>query len=143
MPSSHAQFVSFFAVSMALFLLVRHDPYRKSSSSTHIPTSKWERLVLSAAISLGAAAVAVSRIYLNYHTQKQVAVGCVAGALCSVAWFILTVCLRRWGVLDSALNSSIARFCRIRDLVVNEDFVDAGWERWQKSLKQKRAEKDT
>jgi dolichyldiphosphatase len=29
------------------------------------------------------------------------------------------------------LDTSIAKFFRLRDLVVGEDLVDAGWERWQ------------
>lgn len=137
MPSSHAQFVSFFAISMLLFLLVRHNPHAPHASTTHIPTSFVERSLLALLILAGAAAVAQSRIYLNYHTPKQVSVGCIAGAVCAVGWFIVTTYLRHAGWLDWALDMSIPRYFRMRDLVVNEDLVDAGWERWQ-TRRQKR-----
>lgn len=137
MPSSHAQFVSFFAISMLLFLLVRHNPHAPHASTTHIPTSFVERSLLALLILAGAAAVAQSRIYLNYHTPKQVLVGCIAGAVCAIGWFIVTTYLRHAGWLDWALDMSIPKYFRMRDLVVNEDLVDAGWERWQ-TRRQKR-----
>lgn len=131
MPSSHAQFVSYFAVSLTLFLLLRHNPHAPNTSTTHIPTSTFERLALSVLVIAGAAAVAQSRIYLNYHTEKQILVGCVVGVLFAVFWYLFTTYLRRSGWLDWVLDTSIAKFFRLRDLVVTEDLVDAGWERWQ------------
>ncbi|PNS14435.1 hypothetical protein CAC42_3721 [Sphaceloma murrayae] len=131
MPSSHAQFVAFWAVSLTLFLLVRHNPHVSNASTTHIPTKLWERLLLSLAIVGGAAAVAQSRIYLNYHTPKQVLVGCLVGTAIAVGWFGVTSYLRHSGLLDWVLDLELVRFFRIRDLIVNEDLVDAGWERWQ------------
>lgn len=139
MPSSHAQFAAFFAVSITLFLLLRHKPHAPGASSTHIPTSLLERVALSLLVIAGAVAVAGSRIYLNYHTSKQVLVGCIAGTVIAIGWFIVTTWLRHAGWLDWALDLSIVRYFRIRDLVVNEDLVDAGWERWQ-NRKRSRAE---
>merc|ERR1712187_1077113 len=60
MPSSHAQFVAFFAVYMGLFLLFRHSPNSQNQGTIF-------RIIASFGISLGATAVAVSRIYLTYH----------------------------------------------------------------------------
>lgn len=131
MPSSHAQFVAYFCVSLTLFLLVRHNPHAPGASSTHIPTSFFERLALSVLVIGGAFAVAESRIYLNYHTPKQVFVGCIAGAAFAIVWFAITTYSRHVGWIDYALDNPIARYFRMRDLVVNEDLVDAGWERWQ------------
>lgn len=131
MPSSHAQFVSFFAVSLTLFLLMRHNPHTPHASSTHIPTSFVERLALSVLVVGGAISVAQSRIYLNYHTEKQVLVGCAAGAVFAVVWFLFTALLRHYGWVEWGLETKIAQYFRMRDLVVNEDLVDAGWERWQ------------
>lgn len=138
MPSSHAQFVAFFSVSLTLFLLVRHNPHAPGASSTHIPTSFIQRLALSLLVLGGAAAVAESRIYLSYHTPRQVIAGCIAGAVLAVAWFAVTTWLRHTGWVDWALDTSISKYFRMRDLVVNEDLVDAGWERWQ-NRKQRRA----
>lgn len=131
MPSSHAQFVAFFAVSLTLFLLLRHNPHVPGASSTHVPSSFIERFALSLFAIAGAVAVAQSRIYLNYHTEKQVMVGWTVGMLIAIAWFVVVAYLRHTGWVDWALDLTVVKFFRIRDLVVNEDLVDAGWERWQ------------
>lgn len=128
MPSSHAQFVSFFSVTLALFLIFRHVPH---PTETHTPFSLGGRIVLSLLALLGAAAVAVSRIYLSYHTPKQVIVGCAAGATFALAWFAFTTYLRRAGWIEWALDTWLLRVLRVRDLVIQEDLVDSGWARWE------------
>ncbi len=136
MPSSHAQFVAYFSISLTLFLLIRHVPH---PSATHTPASFSERLLLSTIAVLCAMAVAASRIYLNYHTQKQVLVGSAAGIVSAVAWFGVVACLRRYGWIEWVLDTSGARLLRLRDLVIGEDLVDAGWERWEARRRRKQA----
>ncbi|CAG7554563.1 unnamed protein product [Fusarium equiseti] len=135
MPSSHAQFVAFWSVSLALFLLVRHNPPRvlkgRANSSVHRPWSIVERIAVSMAGAAIAAATAWSRVYLNYHTPKQVVVGCAAGAVSAVGWFIIVAVMRQTGWLGWALETSLARAFRVRDLVVEEDMCQAGWEKWE------------
>ncbi|EUC33664.1 hypothetical protein COCCADRAFT_4789 [Bipolaris zeicola 26-R-13] len=128
MPSSHAQFVSFFSVTLALFLIFRHVPH---PTETHTPFSLGGRIVLSLLALLGAAAVAISRIYLSYHTPKQVMVGCAAGAIFALVWFAFTTYLRRAGWIEWALDTWLLRVLRVRDLVIQEDLVDSGWARWE------------
>ncbi|KAM3423844.1 hypothetical protein BST61_g1242 [Cercospora zeina] len=136
MPSSHAQYAAFFSVYLSLFLLLRHDPVNHpNASSTHIPTPFWQRLGLAVLSLISAAAVAHSRIYLNYHSQKQVYVGCAAGAGCAVAWFIATAIARRLGLVDWVLELPPMKWVRMRDLVVSESLEDAGWERYQTALR--------
>lgn len=130
MPSSHAQFVAFFSISLSLFLLFRHTPPKQSRPS-HTPLSLGSRVSLSGLAICGAAAVAWSRVYLNYHTPKQVMVGVAAGVSSAIAWFVVTTVLRRSGLLEWCLNSQIARLFRMRDLVVEEDLCQAGWEKWE------------
>lgn len=138
MPSSHAQYAAFFSVYLSLFLLLRHDPVNHpEKSSTHIPTPFWQRLALAVLSVISAAAVAQSRVYLNYHTPKQVFVGCVAGAGCAVAWFIVTSIARRLGLVDWVLELPPMKWVRMRDLVVSESLEDAGWERYQAALKRR------
>lgn len=127
MPSSHAQFVTFFSITLALFLLFRHVPH---PTETHTPFTFLQRFVLSVLALLSAAAVAASRIYLNYHTPKQVLVGCLAGAVCAVLWFGVTTYLRKAGWVEWVLETELARLFRVRDLVIQEDLVDSGWARW-------------
>ncbi|TID20083.1 putative 6-phosphofructo-2-kinase [Venturia nashicola] len=136
MPSSHAQFVSFFSVYLTFFLLLRHKPH---PTNTHTPLALWERVTLSVLAIASAGVVALSRIYLSYHTQKQVLVGCGAGVFCAIFWFAVTTYLRTSGWLDWGLDQSIARELRMRDLVVTEDLMDAGWARWDALRKKKAA----
>ena len=117
MPSSHAQFVAFFSITLTLFLLFRHVPH---PTETHTPFTFFQRLLLSILALASAAAVASSRIYLNYHTPKQVLVGCAAGAVFAIVWFGFTTYLRRAGWVDWILDLHIARLLRVRDLVIQE-----------------------
>lgn len=140
MPSSHTQFVAFFAAYLSLFLLLRHDPHNHPhASATHAPTPLWQRLGLAVLSIGGAAAVAQSRIYLNYHTPKQVYVGCIAGVSCGVAWFVVTSIARQYGLVEWLLELPPVRWARMRDLVVSESLEDAGWERWR-MIVQRRSE---
>ncbi|KAI5921349.1 PAP2 superfamily protein [Camillea tinctor] len=135
MPSSHAQFVAYFAISMTLFLLVRHRPPSPGvRRRNHTPMTMLERAVWSVACLVMAAAVAWSRIYLNYHTEKQVIVGSIAGAVSAVAWFIITSIIRQTGWLTWAIETPPARWLRVRDLVVEEDPCQAGWEKWDDKM---------
>jgi dolichyldiphosphatase len=131
MPSSHAQFVTFFAVSMALFLLFRHRPPGSGQRRrNHTPMTMAERAFWSVVGLIGALTIAWSRVYLNYHTEKQVLVGCAAGSVIAVTWFIITSVLRRIGWVAWAMEIPLAKWLRVRDLVVEEDLCQAGWEKW-------------
>ncbi|KAL7625022.1 hypothetical protein AAE478_004236 [Parahypoxylon ruwenzoriense] len=135
MPSSHAQFVAYFAVSLALFLLLRHrPPHPRIRRRNHTPMSVPERVFWSI-VGLGmATAVAWSRVYLNYHTERQVLVGAAAGTVSAVGWFVVTAVVRRSGWLDWALDTPVAKWFRVRDLVVEEDLCQAGWEKWDDKM---------
>ncbi|KAI0471938.1 PAP2 superfamily protein [Xylariaceae sp. FL0804] len=131
MPSSHAQFVAYFAVSLALFLLLRHRPPQPGvRRRNHTPMTVPERLFWSVAGLAMAAAVAWSRVYLNYHTEKQVLVGSAAGAASALGWFVITAIMRQSGWLLWLMDTTIARWLRVRDLVVEEDLCQADWEKW-------------
>lgn len=216
MPSSHAQFVAFWALSLALFLLVRHRPRdsravtavtaaaaaaaTKGSSSSksigsqekekettttaaeddkvaatksppattataaavawerwrqaqtelqelygldrypHRPWSVPERLAASAVAFALAALVAWSRVYLGYHTTRQVLAGLAAGLVSAAAWFAATAAARACGLLDWAVGLPAARLLRLRDLVVEEDLCQAGWEKWEERRRVRAAE---
>jgi dolichyldiphosphatase len=97
----------------------------------HQPWSVIERVAVSLVALMLASMVAWSRIYLGYHTPTQVLVGCFAGFVCAVGWFVVTHVLRQTGILAQALDLPVARWFRIRDLVVEEDMCQAGWEKWE------------
>lgn len=128
MPSSHAQFVAYFAVYLSLFLLFRHAP---TQSKPQTALSFFERVTIALAVCFGAGTVTASRVYLNYHTPKQVLAGCAAGVTCACVWFFVTGFLRTTGWIDWGLDLAIVRFFRIRDLVISEDLAEAGWQRWE------------
>ena len=139
MPSSHAQFVAYFSTFLTLFMLFRHDPHNHPhASKTHVPIQLWQRLLLSTASMICAGAVAQSRIYLYYHKPRQVYVGVAAGVGCAIAWFAVTSIARSYGLIDWMLELPLVRWARLRDLVVHEDLVDAGWERWDSRRQKKR-----
>ena len=96
---------------------------------THWTTT--QRAGASAGALVVAALVAWSRVYLGYHSVRQVVAGCVAGAGCGAAWFAVTYVLRETGVLAWGLEMPVARWFRVRDLVVGEDLCQAGWEKWE------------
>ncbi|KAH7228940.1 hypothetical protein BKA60DRAFT_590031 [Fusarium oxysporum] len=110
MPSSHAQFVAFWSVSLALFLLVRHKPPHvhqvRAESGLHRPWSVLERVA--------------------------VVVGSVAGVISALGWFLIVAAVRQTGWLNWALETPLARAFRVRDLVTEEDMCQAGWEKWEK-----------
>jgi dolichyldiphosphatase len=97
----------------------------------HQPWSLGERVLASLAALGLASAVAWSRIYLGYHTPKQVLAGCIAGSGCAVVWFAVTYAVRETGLLTWALDFPVVRWFRLRDLVVEEDLCQAGWEKWE------------
>ncbi|KAK3685499.1 PAP2 superfamily-domain-containing protein [Podospora appendiculata] len=97
----------------------------------HEPWSFAQRALVSAGALFLAGMVAWSRTYLGYHTAKQVLVGCLAGAVSAVGWFGITQVVRQTGMLALALEIPVARWFRLRDLVVEEDLCQAGWEKWE------------
>ncbi|KAA8643300.1 hypothetical protein EYZ11_002340 [Aspergillus tanneri] len=135
MPSSHAQFAFYFAVYLALFLLFRHAPTLPPSEAK---LRFFIRLMLALGACFGAGAVALSRVYLNYHTPKQVLVGCIVGVGCAFAWFLATEILRTQGWIDWTLDLAMPRLLKLRDLAVSEDIAEAGWQRWEARRKLRR-----
>ena len=86
-----------------------------------------------------AAGVAASRVYLSYHTPRQVLAGLAAGMVCALAWFGVTAAVRSSGLLERLLISPLGRMLLLRDLVIEEDPSVTGWERWE-GIRRRRAE---
>ncbi|CAK7267089.1 hypothetical protein SEPCBS119000_002361 [Sporothrix epigloea] len=148
MPSSHAQFAGFWALTIALFLLVRYEsrkPTRADTGSDQVSgttavmqpwhkrtsLSLFERTAASIAAFVVAFSIAWSRVYLHYHTPRQVLVGFGAGLIVGAGWFGVTELARRTGLLDWGLQLPPAQYLRFRDRMLVEDPLQAGWERWQ------------
>jgi len=105
MPSSHAQFVAYFAVYLGLWVVVRHDPWKTNESKTHVPTPMWQRVGLALAALGGAVAVAQSRMYvansmlsldfLPFLTVVQISqLPHAASSLCWLCcWYAMCCCM--------------------------------------------------
>ncbi len=110
----------------------------KKPSPSHTPLSLVARVGLSGLALICAGLVAWSRIYLNYHTPKQVVVGYVAGSVSAITWFAATTIVRQIGLVSWALEQYPTRLFRMRDLVVEQDLCQAGWEKWEEKCEAKR-----
>ncbi|XP_062515036.1 dolichyldiphosphatase 1-like [Corticium candelabrum] len=107
MPSSHAQFMGFFAVYFILFIYIRI-----------ISQDRWQQMLWKCCLSLTVASAAVlvacSRVYLQYHTVPQVVYGLLIGVLIGTSWFVIT---HRYMTPLFAIIASwqISEFLMIRD----------------------------
>jgi len=107
MPSSHAQFMSFFALYLTFFAYVRLKPHESENFILR-------KHVLALSALLCAAFVAVSRIYLHYHTVEQVAAGLVVGGVAGMCWFFIVVTFLM-PCAQQFVNTKLAEYFLIRD----------------------------
>ncbi|XP_057290554.1 dolichyldiphosphatase 1-like isoform X2 [Hydractinia symbiolongicarpus] len=109
MPSSHAQFMSFFAIYMLFFAYIRLKMHVYEKFMDNI------RQHLIAFSSVGASViVCYSRIYLHYHTLEQVIVGIVVGLVNGAVWFYIVETLFT-PIFQDIVNTKIAEYFLIRD----------------------------
>uniref|UniRef100_UPI00358DE9F5 dolichyldiphosphatase 1 n=1 Tax=Myxine glutinosa TaxID=7769 RepID=UPI00358DE9F5 len=80
LPSNHAQFIWFFFMYSLLFLYMR----------LRVTGRPLWRLLLVLVLLLMAVSVSYSRVYLLYHTSRQVCCGMMVGGGMAVAWFAFT-----------------------------------------------------
>ncbi|XP_060517018.1 dolichyldiphosphatase 1-like [Cylas formicarius] len=85
MPSSHAQFVWFFATYIIYFVVIRLHHMNNNTIIENV--SKF--FILSSSLLL-AIVVCISRVYLQYHTVWQVLCGALVGIIFATFWFALT-----------------------------------------------------
>jgi dolichyldiphosphatase len=62
------------------------------------------RIAQAWAVITAASMVCISRIYLRYHTPRQVLFGVAIGAFLGVAWYIMVMILRMTGWVDWVLH---------------------------------------
>jgi len=105
MPSSHSQFMFFFATHLLLLIL-----YRRLSFTNQI----WGYIYAVLAYVV-AATVALSRVYLGYHTLYQVLVGCTMGCVIAPFWLLITEKFIRPVLFPFVESMEIAKFLYIRD----------------------------
>jgi len=107
MPSSHCQFMSFFAAYLILFAYMRLKPHESENFILR-------KHVIAFSSLLSAVLVSISRIYLHYHTLEQVSVGLIVGGISGIAWYLIVVsfCMP---CAHQIVNTKLAEFFLIRD----------------------------
>lgn len=113
MPSSHSQFMGFFAAYAVLYI-----KYRIVETDWSL---KKARMTLVLATSI---AVCVSRVYLTYHTVEQVLVGASLGTAFGALWFITFSQLKSYGFIDWALDLKVSRIFLVKDTVIDQALHD-------------------
>ncbi|KAJ3416719.1 Dolichyldiphosphatase 1 [Chytridiales sp. JEL 0842] len=129
-PSSHSQFMTFFATFISLHIFLRLK-YKRAL---------WKPLLAFGNFAM-AALVAYSRVHLFYHTYPQVVAGSLIGVVTGALWYfiadlILHPIIAKSGILDSYL----AKWARIRD---SRDIDDVVYHEYLGTLAAKKNRKKT
>ncbi|KAF8427318.1 hypothetical protein EV426DRAFT_589525 [Tirmania nivea] len=136
MPSSHAQFVAFFSVYVTLWVFLRCG---------HLSPLKRTAVVLLS--FSGATAISLSRIYLSYHTPKQVLAGTLAGTVLAVSWFCATSYMRQWKVKIVERTPWqwilwVGSLIYAKDMCLDVDLVEHGYDLWKAGQGEVEVQKD-
>ncbi|CAK1549791.1 unnamed protein product [Leptosia nina] len=82
MPSSHSQFIWFFSIYVLYFFIFRlHHIY-----NNNILSILWKVIIVGSCFLLSLI-VSIARVYLEYHTTRQVVYGALVGCLTATLWF--------------------------------------------------------
>ncbi|CAJ0632336.1 8116_t:CDS:2 [Entrophospora sp. SA101] len=118
MPSSHAQFIAFFAIFAILYLYNRNN--------------KW-KFPIACFLIIFSILVSYSRIYLNYHTTKQVLFGNLFGSIFALVWYIIIeLLIRPLGFYKYLINTDLARSFYLRDSALVPDVLRFEYIFWVK-----------
>ncbi|XP_075213036.1 dolichyldiphosphatase 1-like [Lycorma delicatula] len=85
MPSAHSQFMWFFTSYVIYFVCIRLHHMNNNTTLENV----WKTVIISSCVSL-AVIVSFSRVYLQYHTWRQVLYGAIVGFLFGSVWFAAT-----------------------------------------------------
>ncbi|CAO3565964.1 unnamed protein product [Mortierella alpina] len=125
MPSSHSQFMAYFATYTILLL------NRRGIVSNDILSH-----VGSVSVVVWAALVVYSRVHLYYHTWQQVVAGTICGTVFGLAYYIFAnKFLRSTGLFAWLVDHPWARALHVRDTYSIPDLATFDWEMWQQYRK--------
>ncbi|KAI7850925.1 PAP2 domain protein [Circinella umbellata] len=125
MPSSHAQFIWFFAIYGSLYL-------SKNIKVDHVIE---KRIILFAMFSL-AIAVCYSRIYLGYHSLLQVIAGGCAGCIFGLLWYqLLDYGLYSLGWSQSILNHPLSKRYYLKDMRMIDNVAKWEYQQWEQQVR--------
>lgn len=141
MPSSHAQFIWYFAVYGTIYLWtcirIENDVLKALLSIALLTVAalvSYSRQVSAKQNNRNRLThtLVADRIYLGYHSLPQIIVGSAVGSAFAIVWFRLVERrLRQTGLIDRLLDLPISKRLYLRDM----RFIDnvARWEytQWQ------------
>ena len=107
MPSSHSQFMGFFASYALCYLFLVARPERREDCIM--------RLIYAVIVVVAAVFVCYSRIYLFYHTIQQVCVGVSLGTVVGLAWHVVTERALRPLLFAALERHPLAEMFMVRD----------------------------
>jgi dolichyldiphosphatase len=112
MPSSHAQFMWFFAVYLVLFVSLRVH-----AMGTKMYRDVTCRVIAALVAIMVACFVCYSRIYLVYHSWPQVVCGSILGSVLAAIWFLIVHVLLT-PLFPLMLHNMFAEWLLLRDLTL-------------------------
>eukprot|EP01132_Coremiostelium_polycephalum_P006812 gene6812-8451_t len=133
MPSSHSQFMFFFAVLMTLFFLKKRIKLR----SNNLP-----KLILVFLFFL-AATVAYSRVHLFYHTSKQVFFGSMTGIILGFIWFAIVEKIFKPYFFPLITEHPIGKYFYLRDSSDIDNLMEFEYENAIRAIKRSQKEQNT
>ncbi|TFY73163.1 hypothetical protein EWM64_g10848, partial [Hericium alpestre] len=145
-PSSHSQYMAYFATFLVLHLWFRH----RFVSTGYWIVDKLFQLLIHAALIGWAAVVAYSRFYLAYHSPAQVLWGVSIGVVFGVVFYLVAELIptrRPQSVLGRArmllLTNPVSTWLRIRDgwLVWADGGVEEQWQAWRRAFDRNEAKR--
>ncbi|KAK0546377.1 hypothetical protein OC861_004706 [Tilletia horrida] len=93
-PSSHSQFVGFFAAFFVCHFVLHHPPPRKPRTLINT-MRRIEHAIAIALIVVLSALVCYSRYYLMYHSVAQIVAGSIIGVALGLSYYYVTEHLTR------------------------------------------------
>ena len=91
------------------------------------------RLAHCLVVIIAASIISVSRVYLRYHTPRQVAIGAGIGACLGVVWYVFVTILRRTGWVDWVLRIKAVEMLWFKDGDIGslEHDLKEEWMEWR------------
>ncbi|XP_039432555.1 dolichyldiphosphatase 1-like [Culex pipiens pallens] len=131
MPSSHAQFMFFFTQYVLLFIFIRLHHMNNNNARAE----RLVRLLVLAMCCVATCAVCCGRVYLQYHSTRQVLVGALVGTIVGSGWFVLTHYFLT-PFFPLVVSWRISELCLLRDTTLIPNIL---WFEYTRTVQEARA----
>jgi len=113
MPSSHSQFMAFFATYITFFTYIRLRYPRSEKYNEDVISGLVKNLLVLSSLTV-TLFVAYGRVYLYYHTVDQVLAGLLVGCITGTIWFLIMHLLLT-PLFPTIANTKLAELLLVRD----------------------------